>query len=86
MIFFDNASTTKIYDEALKIYDQVSMNQFYNASALYHGGVESRNLIEKCRKNILNDIGATVFDQLYFTRGALEADNMPMLTALRKSS
>ena len=85
MIFFDNASTTKIYDEALKIYDQVSMNQFYNASALYHGGVESRNLIEKCRKNILNDIGATVFDQLYFTSGATEADNMAIFGAMKKN-
>lgn len=85
MIFLDNASTTKIYDEALKIYDQVSMNQYFNASALYHGGVESRNLIEKCRKNILKDIGGSIFDNLYFTSGATESDNMAIYGAMRKN-
>ena len=71
MIYLDNASTTKMYDEVLKRYLEISTDNFYNASALYSCGLKSKNLINEsssnsaettkglsgCPKDTLNPIG-----------------------------
>ena len=75
MIYLDNASTTKMYDEVIEEYNNISKNNFFNASALYNKGLESKNLINKSRNTILNSLGATNFD-LVFTGSATEANNM----------
>ncbi len=78
MIYLDNASTTKMYDEAIQKYLDVSTNNFYNASALYSCGLKSKNLINEARNIILNRLGATKYD-LIFTGSATEANNMAIM-------
>ena len=41
MIYFDNAATTKIYDDALTSYVQVSQKFFGNPSSLHQLGVDA---------------------------------------------
>ena len=78
MIYLDNASTTKMYDEAIQKYLDVSTNNFYNASALYSCGLKSKNLINEARNVILSKLGATKYD-LVFTGSATEANNMAIM-------
>lgn len=79
MIYLDNASTTKMYDAVLEEYNNVSNNNFFNASALYSKGLESKNLINQSRNTILNAIGASNYDVI-FTGSATEANNMAINT------
>lgn len=84
-MFFDNASTTKIFPSALQKYVEVSENCFYNPSALYGKGVEAHNLIDEARMSIKNVLGADRSDQLIFTSGATEADQLAILGSIRKN-
>ena len=85
MIFLDNASTTKIYDEALKEYNNQSLNNFYNASALYKSGSDVLKIVNNTRNNILKLLGANSFDNLIFTSGATEANNIAINGSIRKN-
>lgn len=85
MIFLDNASTTKIYDEALKEYNEQSVNNFYNASALYKSGSDVLKQINKARANLIKLLGGSIIDNLIFTSGATEANNMAVNGSIRKN-
>ncbi len=85
MIFLDNASTTKIYKEALEDYVMFSNNSFYNPSSLYKPGVTVSSQINTARKSIINLLGGSVFDNLIFTSGATEANNFAINGILRKN-
>ena len=85
MIFLDNASTTKIYDEALEEYNNQSINFFYNASALYKSGSDVLKQINKARLNLIKLLGGSSFDNLIFTSGATEANNMAINGCIRKN-
>lgn len=85
MIFLDNASTTKIYTEALEEYNNQSVNCFYNASALYKNGSEVLKQINKARLNLIKLLGGSSFDNLIFTSGATEANNMAINGCIRKN-
>lgn len=84
MIFLDNASTTKIYKEALDEYVLQSEQNFYNASALYKSGSNVIKEVNKARQNIIKLLGGSSFDNLVFTSGATEANNMAVNGAIRK--
>ncbi len=84
MRFFDNASTTKIYPEALEVYDRASNDMYYNPSALYQGGVDAKREIERARRTILKSMGCTS-GTLIFTSGATEADNMIFNAFLKRT-
>ena len=86
MIFLDNASTTKMYAESLEVFNQINETNFYNASALYRKGVESKNKLESARNSILKDLGATSEDNLIFTSGATESNNMIIRSVARNKN
>ena len=79
-IYFDNAATTALDSEVLKVMTEVMANQYGNPSSIHSHGREARTLVEKARKtvaNLLNTAPANIF----FTSGGTEADN----TAIRCS-
>jgi cysteine desulfurase len=84
MIFLDNASTTKIYKEALDEYVLQSEQNFYNASALYRNGSQVIKEVNKARQNIIKLLGGSSFDNLVFTSGATEANNMAVNGVIRR--
>ena len=79
-IYFDNAATTALDAEVLKVMTEVMANQYGNPSSIHSHGREARTLVEKARKTVaslLNTAPANIF----FTSGGTEADN----TAIRCS-
>ena len=67
MIYFDNASTTKISDVVLgKMYEFMKTG-FANPSSLHKLGFDVEKEVTKARKIIADSIKASP-DEIYFTR------------------
>lgn len=86
MIYFDNASTTKISKLGLEVYNEISKNCYYNCSSLHKGGVMASNELESARKALLNCINANFNDTLIFCSGATEANNMALMGLTKKKA
>lgn len=69
IFYLDNASTTIPYG------CDIPDNIWYNASAPYNGGVEVREIFDRCKKDILEIFNVSKGDVL-FTSGATEANNI----------
>lgn len=74
MIYFDNASTTKISKASLEAYVQAS-ECFFNPSSLYKPSVKAKALIEESRTYILNKLKGKAKSTLIFTGSATESNN-----------
>ncbi len=74
MLYFDNASTTKISDAALDSYIKASQ-LFYNPSGLYKQAGEAKQAIESARAEILKQLKAPTKSTFIFTGSATEANN-----------
>lgn len=74
MLNFDNASTTKISKEALDTYIHTS-ESFFNPSALYAQGYNSKQLIDDARKVFLSKLKGKMQGTILFTGSATEANN-----------
>ncbi|MEQ9763755.1 cysteine desulfurase family protein [Streptococcus sp. ZJ151] len=74
MIFFDNASTTQTYPEALRTYQEVTTKIWGNPSSLHRLGNQSTRILEASRKQIAELLGKKA-DEIFFTSGGTESDN-----------
>lgn len=74
MIYLDNAATTKMYDEALRILTEANEKRWFNASALYKGASDESKTIRRARETLLGALKAGD-GELYFLSGGTEADN-----------
>ena len=74
MLYFDNASTTKISKASLEAYVQAS-ECFYNPSSLYAPATKAKAMIEDCRNYILKYLKAKPKSTLIFTGSATESNN-----------
>lgn len=80
-VYLDNAATTPIDKEVLKVMIEVMENQYGNPSSIHSHGREVRTLVEKARKSVatlLNTAPANIF----FTSGGTEADNTAIRCAI----
>ena len=77
-IYLDNSATTRICDEALRKYNDVSLSCFGNPSSLHGKGVDAEGEINAARKIILDSINATNCN-LFFTSSGTEANNLAIL-------
>lgn len=84
-MFFDNASTTKIDEKIIDKFKTLNEENFYNAGALYKGGMSSKYLIESWRNDMLNLLGASI-GKIVFTGSATEANNLAMLGFVKKNT
>ncbi len=84
MIFLDNASTTQISKEALDVYNFYSIDKYFNPSALYMKGANIHQEILKAKSIILDCLGASKFDNIIFTSGATESNNMTLRAFIKK--
>lgn len=73
-IYFDNVATTKTNKEVLKTYKELLDNYYCNSDALYDGGVEIYNMLEKSRENIARLLKVEK-EEIIFTSGASEANS-----------
>ena len=85
MIYFDNAATTKIYDDALTSYVQVSQKFFGNPSSLHQLGVDAYQVLTKARAQVASLLSVQP-EEIFFTSGGTELNNWAIKgTALEKS-
>ncbi len=86
MIYFDNASTTKISNLGLESYIKASKESYFNCSSLHKGGLQSNRELNKARNIILESINAQFNDNLIFCSGATEANNMALFGLTKNKS
>lgn len=73
-IFLDNAATTPLKPE-VKQYIIELLDQFYNPSSLYQGGVDARKIIEQARNNVAKFINGKS-DNIIFTSGGSASNSL----------
>jgi len=84
MLYFDNASTTKISKSALDAYIKAS-EVFYNPSSLYSPSVTAKKVLEEARNFFLKTLKAKTGSCLIFTGSASESNNAVLnSTIIRK--
>lgn len=74
-IYVDHSATTYVRDEVLDAMLPYFSEKFGNASSGYSIGRESKKAIDKARKQVADAINSNA-DEIYFTSGGSEADNL----------
>jgi cysteine desulfurase len=81
LIYLDNAATTSIDSEVIKVM-QISMeHNFGNPSSTHQFGRKAKSAVETARKNIANHFNTTA-SEIVFTAGGTEADNLILHNAV----
>lgn len=81
-IYLDNASTTPIDPAVLDVMLPYLVEKYGNPSSLHYEGRTAKNAIEKSRNKIAEIIGAKE-DEIIFTSGGTESDNLAILGLAR---
>ncbi len=83
MIYLDNSATTKPCETAIKYINLALCENWGNPSSLHTVGVFAEELLNKSRKALAQSINASP-QEIYFTSGGTEANNIAVLGAARK--
>ena len=75
IIYADHSATTPVKEEVLNEMLPYFCLNYGNPSSMYSIGRNSKEAIEKARKQVANAIGANE-NEIYFTAGGSESDNM----------
>lgn len=78
--YLDNSATTRPTEEVVAAINHSMREGFYNPSSLYAPSVTIEKQMNLCRQEISNALHA---DQVLFTSGGTEANNLAILGALR---
>lgn len=81
--YADHSATTFVKDEVLQEMLPYFTKNFGNASSMYKIGRISKEAINKARCKVATSLGARS-DEIYFTSGGSEADNMIVTEVARK--
>ncbi len=82
MIYMDNSATTRCFDEVAQLMADIMCNDYGNPSSAHHLGVTAEAHIKKA-KDIFAQILRCKADELIFTSGGTESDNLAILGAAR---
>ncbi len=82
MIFLDNASTTRPFDEVTALVAKISQELFFNASATYRAGIESYSALNAARETLAALLGCLP-EEVYFTSGGTESDNISLFSGYK---
>ncbi len=79
-VYFDNAATTPMHPEVVKVMADMMMHNYGNPSSIHAQGREVKTMVEDARRTVAKLMGCTP-GEICFTSGGTEADNM----AIRQS-
>ncbi len=82
MIYLDNAATTALDPEVLKVIEETAQI-FGNPSSIHQAGRKARTIIEESRKKIASFLHCSP-GEIFFTSGGTEADNWAIFGVLHK--
>ena len=85
-VYFDNAATTKVRDEAIESINRVMRNDYGNPSSMHAFGRQAATDLFNARMNIAVAFGVNKAACLHFTSGGTEANNWAILGATDKLS
>jgi len=74
-IYFDNAATTPVAPEVLKVMTEALSEYYGNPSSIHAEGRKSRAAIEQARKTVAGLLGASI-GEVFFTSCGTESNNM----------
>ncbi len=80
-VYFDNAATTALDPEVIKVMVDVMDNNFGNPSSIHSHGRQVKTIVEKARKTIANLLHVSPAE-IFFTSGGTEADNMAIVRSI----
>lgn len=81
-IYLDNAATTPIAKEVIKVMYESMNSNFGNPSSTHQFGRTAKNAVESARKNIASCFHVSA-SEIIFTAGGTEADNLILFNAVR---
>ena len=83
MIYLDNNATTRIDPSVIDRMHELMTMRLANASSQHSAGRHARQIVEQARESILRDCGGRIHgmasDQLLFTSGGTESNNLAIL-------
>ena len=83
--YFDWAATSPEDPEILREALECAIENFENPSSVHSGGVKARKVLEGAREDCAKAMGVKS-DQVFFTSGGTESDQIPLLSLLAKPS
>lgn len=83
-IYLDHAATTPVREEVLEAMMPFFGPRFGNPSSVHRWGREARTALDEARERVARCLGAHT-DEIVFTSGGTEADNIAVLGAWRAS-
>lgn len=81
-VYFDNAATTAIDPEVIRVMVETMENDYGNPSSIHARGRQVKTIVEKARKTVAGLINASPAE-IFFTSGGTEADNFAIIRAIK---
>lgn len=75
MIYFDNAATTKVYQEIIDSFNSALVNYIGNSSSVHKEGIKALELEKKATRQIASFFNCDE-NEVIFTSGATESNNL----------
>ncbi len=84
MIYLDNCATSQLREEVYETMIESLKEDFYNPSSLYNEGFKTEKKIKEAR-TIVGEFLNVPADDIYFTSGGTESNNLAIKMALKKN-
>jgi len=81
-VYLDNSATTKPYREVVEEMVKYMESLYGNPSSLHRMGIDAEKAMKEARKSVAASLGAKE-EEIYFTSGGTEADNMAIFGAVQ---
>ena len=84
-IYLDNAATTKAFPEVATAVQEALMTNYANPSSLHQKGLAAEKVVKKARKKLAQQLKVKA-DEIYFTSGGTEANNLAIKGTIKSLS
>ncbi len=85
IIYLDNASTTRVYDEVVEEMNKFHLNEYGNPSNSHELGEIALKAVNEARKKIALELGCKA-EEIIFTSGATESNNLALFGIVKTSN